>query len=108
MATPSEILKKLNIKYEDLRADERAIYTQWEESLKGEITVDKIKDFLKTEINAVEMEWSNPELSKDRDNFLKAEFRIAKTLLALIESPQRTQEWLSNHLNSILPKTNAS
>ena len=108
MATPSEILTKLGINYEDLRADERQIYSQWEKMLTEDITVDKIKDFLKIQINAVEMEWSQPDLSVQKDIFLKAEMRIIKTLLAFIEQPQRSAEWLEGYLQTIMPKKDAA
>ena len=102
--TPSDILKKLGINYEDLRADEKVIYSQWEGMLKDEITVDKIQDFLKTQINAIEMEWANPDNSKEKDLYLKAEMRILKTLLSLIEAPKHSEEWLEYYLETLLKK----
>ena len=98
------ILKSKGINYEDLKEDERQIYSQWEKMLKDEISVEKIRDFLKIQLNAVEMEICQPDLSDNKTTFLKAELRIFKTLSALIEAPKHSEEWLKNYLDSILPK----
>lgn len=101
MITLAEILTKLGIKWEDLNADEKATYQKWSELLKGEMTLDKIKEFLKTEIGRIEMEWAVPDNSKEKDNFLKAQMRILKTLSAFISSPERSREFLEQHLSNL-------
>lgn len=104
MFSIADILNKLKVKYEDLNAEERQEYKRWDEVMKGEMSVEKITNFLKAEINRIEMEWSIPDLSNERNNYLKAEMRILKTLLAFIESPERSKEFLEQHLSTLFKK----
>ena len=100
----SEILTKLKIKYEDLNVEERQTYTQWEQVLRGEMTMEKVRGFLQAEVDRIEMEWSVPDNSKEKDNFLKAEMRVLKTLIAFMSSPERSKEFLEQHMTNLFKK----
>ena len=62
MITIQEIFKRLSqkagkeIHYEDLSAEDKAEYAQWESVLKEEMTVEKITNFLRAEVNKFEIE----------------------------------------------------
>lgn len=112
--TISDILKKLHLKYEDLstsktnRVDpltglsEKEIYTRMEEIMKEEITVDKIKEFLRGELEKIQAEWDeNPENTKEKDLYLKAKSRNYRALLNYIESPELARKKLEEYLEKV-------
>jgi len=103
--TITEILTKLNLNFEDLNASEKETYQNWEETLRGkEITIDVLKEFIKSQIEIIIDNIAVPNISKNEEDILKAQVRNYKTLLAFINYPERSKAFLENHLNNLFRK----
>jgi len=101
MTTLTDTLKKLGLRWEDLTPEEKTTYEQYDKVLSDDITVEKITECMRMQINFIENDWANPDNSEKKDAFLKAQMRVLKTLLAFIESPKRSKEQLKQHLKTI-------
>ena len=97
----SKILEKLNLKYEDLTAEERETYHQMEEVFKEEITMDKIREFIEKELRRFQVEFANNENSVEKDFLLKAQTRNYTALLFFIESPKLAKQKLEEYLTKV-------
>lgn len=94
----SEILNKLNLKWEELTSEEKQTYGRWEKVLAGEITLEDIKNFIQGQVDQIEREWVNPDNSGQKDAVLKARLTNYKMLLAFLNGPTRAREYLENEL----------
>ena len=104
----STIIEKLKKKYGGLRSgEEESIHKEWQKFWEQkEVTVEKIKETLKMVVNSVEIELINPENSKEKDLFLKAQLKNAKIILGLIGQSERStkeeEESFEKYIDNIL------
>jgi hypothetical protein len=97
-----EILKKYGLKYEDLNATEKETLNTWLVALQqGQLTIDKIKDYLKTMRDGVEQELTKIGHENKQDIFLKARLRNYMLLEAFLETPERAQKMIEKSLSGI-------
>jgi hypothetical protein len=85
MSLLHNLLEKLNLKYEDLSAEERKTYQQWGEKL--------------AELSLVENELLSFENTKEKDLFLKAQVRNLKMLNAFIQGPEHRRKLAQEQIN---------
>ena len=113
MSILSDLFKRLGLKYEDLsdvRIDpqtglgERETFKRMEETLREEMTIDKIIEFLKAELDRFQVEFANNENSVEKDFLLKAQMRNYTALLFFIESPKLAKEKLEAYLSKVAIK----
>ena len=103
--TLSDILAKLNLKYDDLNADEKSTYSAWEETLATkELTIGNLTEFIKTVMLQIETDLICPDNSEKKDSFLKAQLRCYKTILFFIESPKQSKDYLEQYLSNLFKK----
>jgi hypothetical protein len=96
-----EILKKFQIKFDDLNAAETETLKLWLESLsKNELSVAKIKDYIRSMLSAVEKELSENS-DKNKDIYLKARMRNYLLLVDFLESPEKAKKMLENTLKNL-------
>jgi predicted HTH domain antitoxin len=71
-----EILEKAGLKYEDLTSTEKETLNTWMEVLqKGQLSLEKVKEYITSMREAVEQELAKAELGTKQDLFLKARLR---------------------------------
>jgi len=97
-----DLLAKYNLKYEDLNINERETLQGWLEDLASkEITLDRVKDYIREMISGVETELSECDLNRKKDIFLKSRLRNYLLLLAFLESPEKAKQALEKQLKNI-------
>lgn len=88
---------------EDLNIDEKAKYDEWIEIFsEEEINVEKILKFCKFQKETIESQYTNPDNSDKKENYLKAGLGIYKSLIAVIEAPATSKENLINHIKQLI------
>jgi hypothetical protein len=97
-------LDKIGVKnVSDLSSDEKATYDNWSKILsEGEITVEKIKEFCKSQKKLIETQYTNPDNTDKKDNILKASLGIYNALIGLIEGPRSEKESLEKYLEQLI------
>ncbi len=103
MSALSKLLEKLNLKYEDLTAEEKKDYEQWSQVLsQPDVSIDDLKKFIPAQLEILEREQNSYENSKEKDLYLKAQIRNLKMIHAFILGPEQRRKWLEDHLNKKL------
>ena len=100
----ANLLKKRKINsIEDLGEDEKETFDKWEATLSGgELTVDKIAEFCRRQVKVIESQYTNPDNSPKKDNFLKATLSVYSSLLKLIEGKEAEKASLERYLQQLL------
>jgi hypothetical protein len=100
-----EILQRVGLKYEDLRADERETLNSWMESLQqSSLTTEKIKEYIKSMRDSVETELTTTEHNSTQDLFLKARLRNYMLLEAFLSTPEKAKKALDRAVSSLTSK----
>ena len=94
-----EILKKYGLKYEDLNATEKETLNTWLTALKqGQLTLDKIKDYISAMRDSVETELTKIGHESKQDIFLKARLRNYMLLEGFLSTPERAEKMMEKSL----------
>lgn len=97
-----EILKKFNVKYEDLNVAEKDTLNMWLSSAQGgAMSSEKIKDHIRAMRDAVEQELCKVGHETTQDIFLKARLRNYMLLEAFLTSPERAKKQLEIAISNI-------
>ncbi len=100
-----ELLEKVGLKYEDLNSVEKETLNTWMEALqKGQVSVEKIKEYIVSMKEAVEQELSKSDLGSKQDLFLKARLRNYMLLDAFLSTPERAKQQMESAISSIVGK----
>lgn len=85
----NDILKKAGLDYSDLTREEKETFLRYKEAIVPDpMTIDKILDFIDSDLKRIEAEickWDNTSV---KDLFYKACWRNLKTLKAFITYPE--------------------
>ena len=82
---------------------EKEQFFQWEKILSGgDLTVDKIRDFCKDQIKAIEGQWKDLNNSKEKNERLILMHTVYSTIIKSIESPQAERESLEKYLINLI------
>ena len=96
------LLEKIGLKYEDLSAAEKKTLNTWMEALqKGQLSLEKVKDYITSMKEAVELELSKSDLGSKQDLFLKARLRNYMLLDAFLSTPEKAQQQIENAIQGI-------
>ena len=105
------LLDKLNVKYEDLNTEEKATLDQWQKSLESnQLTVEGIKDHVRTLTEAVERELSDVQeystaigwiSNRKKDIFLKARLKNYLMLYDFLSAPEKARKYIEQSLTNI-------
>ena len=100
-----EILDKAGLKYEDLTAVEKETLNTWMDALqKGQISVEKVREYITSMKEAVEQELTKFDLDPNQDLFLKARLRNYMLLDAYLSTPERAKQQIENSIAGMIPK----
>ena len=98
-----ELLEKVGLKYEDLSTLEKETLNTWVDALqKGQISVEKIKEYIVSMKEAVELELSKADLGSKQDIFLKARLRNYMLLDAFLSTPEKAKQQMENAVQGIV------
>lgn len=99
------LLEKFGLKYDDLSAVEKETLNTWMEALqKGQVSVEKVKDYITSMKEAVEQELAKSDLGSKQDLFLKARLRNYMLLDAFLTTPEKAKEQIENALQGFVGK----
>ena len=102
MGALDDILQQHNLKFDDLTPVERETAFSMVEALqKSELTIQKIKDYIHTMRDSVEIELTKIGHENKQDIFLKARLRNYMLLEAFLVSPEKAKMALDNALKGI-------
>ena len=100
-----QLLEKSGLKYEDLNVSERETLNVWMEALqKGQVSVERIKEYIVLMKEAVEQELAKADLGSKHDLFLKARLRNYMLLDAFLSTPERAKQQMENAISGIIGK----
>lgn len=98
----TEILKKLNLKYEDLSSVERETLKSWENALREpSVSVKDLSDFIATQIELAEVQISDYSNDPKKDLYLKAVLRNLRMIQAFIQGPEQRKKWIETHIKQL-------
>jgi hypothetical protein len=105
------LLEKQGIKFEELNPAERETFQQWQKALaQNQLTVEGIKDYLKSLIEAVEKDLTDLKESTSlftalfnwkRDFYLKARLKNYLMMYDFITAPDRAQKQIEQSIKNI-------
>lgn len=99
------ILEKFGLKYDDLSIIERETLNTWMEALqKGQVSIEKIKEYVISMKEAVELELSKSDLGTKQDLFLKARLRNYMLLDAFLTTPEKAKEQIENAISGMVKR----
>ena len=98
-----KFLKKIGVKsYEELNADEKATYNEWEQALQGRKLTDKdVSNFLEDELSMAVTRVTEVNLSKEDEMFRKAEIRLIKKILTFLNGPKVEKEFAKKAIEQL-------
>lgn len=100
-----KLLERYNVKFEDLKKEERETYLSWIQALeKNQLTIEKIRSYIAAMRSSVEHELSQSQLNSKEDLFLKARLRNYLLLEAMLTTPERAREQLERAVASFASK----
>ena len=100
-----DLLEKVGLKYDDLTSVEKETLNSWMEALqKGQVSVEKIKDYIVSMREAVEMELAKSDLGTKQDLFLKARLRNYMLLDGFLTTPEKAKEQIENAISGMVGK----
>jgi len=97
-----DILKKYGLKYEDLNPTEKETLNTWVNTLQqAQLTTDKIKDYIHTMKEGVELELTKIGHENKQDIYLKARLRNYILLEAFLLTPEKAQKMIDKSIGGI-------
>jgi len=99
------LLEKVGLKYDDLNSVERETLNTWMEALqKGQVSVEKVKEYITSMKESVELELTKFDLDPKQDLFLKARLRNYMLLDAFLSTPERAKQQMENAVAGMVGK----
>src|SRR3990167_652089 len=88
---------------EELSVEEKTDYERWERILSGgEITVETISRFCKSQISLIETQWKDLNNSKEKNKRLILLHSVYSSILKVIISPETERVTLEEYLNKLI------
>ena len=101
----AELLEKAGLKYEDLNAVEKETLNTWMDALQqGQASVEKIKEYVVSMKEGVEVELSKCDLGSKQDIFLKARLRNYSLLVGFLTSPERAKQQMESAIRGMIKR----
>lgn len=100
----TKYLKKIGVtSYEELNAEEKETFKEWELSLNGRrLTDQEVSDWLEQELDAATVRLTEVDLKKEDEIFRKVEVRFIKKLQTMLRSPELEKQMLVKQIESQL------
>ena len=98
-----KLLNKRKVKKEELSPDELADFGRWEKILEGgEVTIEKVGEFCKAQISAVEAQWKDLDNDPKKNERLIIAHTIYSTILKALTAPEAERSALESYLNKLI------
>ncbi len=81
---------------------EKASFDNWNEKLKGEMTVEKITEFCNNQVSLIENLWKNTDNSTQKNERLIIQHSIYKSIIDLTEKHNLERENTIKYLTSLV------
>jgi hypothetical protein len=95
----NEILEKLGLKYEELNSAERDTLNSWMEGLsKNQLSVEKIREYVSSMRDSVEVELADTKNGSKQDLLLKARLKNYMLLEAFLLTPEKAKAALERSM----------
>lgn len=99
------ILEKRGLKYEKLTPDEKETFSAWQEALsKSQVTLDSVREYIKTMRDAVEDRLAFAKFNSDEDKHLKARLQNYMLLAAMLSTPEKARKAIERQAAGIITK----
>src|SRR3990167_2238601 len=87
----------------ELAPDEKKDFDRWSKILsQGEITLDKVMEFCRAQVAAIEGQFKNTENAQQKNDRLIQQYNVYKAILACMDAPKAEREALEKYLQSLL------
>lgn len=101
-----EILKRFDLKYEDLTTAEKDTLSGWIVALQNNaVTTESVRMYFAQMRRGVEEELTKHNLSKEQDLFLKARLRNYMLVEDFLTGPEKAKEALEKAMGNIKKKS---
>jgi len=99
-----KFLKSIGVKsYEDLNAEEKETYKEWEISLSGRKLTDKeVQTWLQLELDLAVSRVTDVDLPKEAEIFRKVEVRFLKKIINYLNSPVVAKEYAQKAIEQLI------
>lgn len=107
----SNLLDKFSIKYEDLNTAEKETFQEWQKALDSkQITLEDVKDYIRSLIEAVEKEISEVKETTSfwtflygwkKDFYLKARLKNYLILYDFLSAPEKARKHIEKSLTNM-------
>lgn len=99
----AKLLSKRNLKKEDLSAEEKGQFQQWQVVLTGEqVTVEKLAEFCHGQLEQIKSQMADLNNSDSKNTRLVLLLSVYTALLGAINAPAKERANLESYLNSLL------
>jgi len=97
-----DILKKYNLKYDDLNSLEKETLFSWLDNInQSKLTIERIKDYIGAMRNSVELELTKTNHNSKQDLLLKARLKNYMLLEAFLSTPEKAKQALESAIAGI-------
>ena len=98
-----KLLNKRNVKKEELTKEELTDFDRWDKILSGgEVTVEKVGEFCKAQIGAIEAQWKDLNNDTKKNERLIIAHTIYSTILKTLTAPEIERSALESYLNKLI------
>jgi hypothetical protein len=98
-----KLLEKRGVEVVDLAREEKVTFDTWNATLVGEtMTVEKLADFCKRQLGAIEEKWDNLDNASMKNERLVFQHTIYSKILRLITSEERERLQLEKYLTDLI------
>ena len=98
-----KLLEKRGVGVKELQGEEKQTFDTWNATLTGEaVTVEKIGEFCKRQLLAIEEKWDNVDNSSQKNERLVFQHTMYSKMLRLITSEERERERLEKYLTDLI------
>lgn len=99
-----QLLKKRKLNIQDLSAEEKATYDDWDRRLSESLTLENLKEFCVYQKNEIEKQYTSLDNSRDKDFILKATLSVYLAIIGLIDGDKAEKVALIQELEQLTKK----
>jgi hypothetical protein len=97
------LIEKRGVGVKELQGEEKKTFDTWNAILTGEsVTVEKIGDFCKRQLGAIEEKWDNLDNTALKNERLTIQHVLYSKILRLLTAEKREREQLEKYLTDLI------
>lgn len=98
-----QLLQKRNVNPKEMSPEEKQTFDVWESKLQGEsMSLDKLQDFCRAQIGAIESQWENMDNSEKKNERLIILHTVYHKILKAITADERERVELEKYLTELI------